>query len=285
MDHLKKVEWEVLIVDERRTQRVQKSCQKFYRIFSQIRSIFRLLLLSEPLKSNVEELVQFVNFLEPRKSVLPHGDESIQVAELRRRLAGRVLEYIPKNRLTEYWVPVEMTPTHLDQYYHILVNHYPTLSRNHRDHQIQEVVTKLRQSCNHPFLADPSFEQRTGQGLTPKELLDHHIDISGKMRLLHLMMPILKSAGLRVLIFSQETRQLDILERYMTQSHGSDSYERLDTDIAVNVKEAAIQRFNAEGSKRFVLLLKTGIHVSFRNVQFVLIFDSDWNNCKLHCSL
>lgn len=63
----------------------------------------------------------------------------------------------------------------------------------------------------------------------------------------------------------------------MTQSHGSDSYERLDTDIAVNVKEAAIQRFNAEGSKRFVLLLKTGIHVSFRNVQFVLIYDSDWN--------
>lgn len=50
MDHLKKVEWEVLIVDEGRTQRVQKSCQKFYRIFSQIRSVFRLLLLSEPLK-------------------------------------------------------------------------------------------------------------------------------------------------------------------------------------------------------------------------------------------
>lgn len=63
----------------------------------------------------------------------------------------------------------------------------------------------------------------------------------------------------------------------MTQSHGSDSYERVDYDIAVNAKEAAIQRFNAEGSKRFVLLLKTGIHISFKNVQFVLIYDSDWN--------
>jgi len=75
----------------------------------------------------------------------------------------------------------------------------------------------------------------------------------------------------------QETKQLDILERYMTQSHGSDSYERVDHDIAVNAKEAALQRFNAEGSKRFVLLLKTGVHVSFKNVQFVLIYDSDWN--------
>ena len=93
----------------------------------------------------MEELIQFVNFLEPRKSVFSHGDEMTQVAELRRRLTGRVLEYIPENRLTEYWVPVEMTLVHLNQYYNLLVRHYPTLSRNHRDHQIQEVVTKLRQ--------------------------------------------------------------------------------------------------------------------------------------------
>lgn len=93
----------------------------------------------------MEELIQFVNFLEPRKSVLTHGDDMTQVTELQRRLAGRVLQYIPENRLTEYWVPVEMTPVHLDQYYNLLVRHYPTLSRNHRDHQIQEVVTILRQ--------------------------------------------------------------------------------------------------------------------------------------------
>lgn len=75
----------------------------------------------------------------------------------------------------------------------------------------------------------------------------------------------------------QETKQLDILERYMTQSHGTDSYERVDSDLATKSKEAAIQRFNAEGSKRFVLLLKTGIHISFKNVQFLLLYDSDWN--------
>jgi hypothetical protein len=75
----------------------------------------------------------------------------------------------------------------------------------------------------------------------------------------------------------QETKQLDILERYMTQSHGSDSYERVDSDHATKTKEAAIQRFNAEGSKRFVLLLKTGVRISFKNVQFLLLYDSDLN--------
>lgn len=63
----------------------------------------------------------------------------------------------------------------------------------------------------------------------------------------------------------------------MTQSHGADSYERVDSDLAVKSKEAATQRFNAEDSKRFVLLLKTGVHIAFKNVQFVFIYDSDWN--------
>ena len=75
----------------------------------------------------------------------------------------------------------------------------------------------------------------------------------------------------------QETKQLNILERYMAQSHGYDSYERVDSDLATKAKEAAIQRFNAEGSKRFVLLLKTGVRISFKNVQFLLLYDSDWN--------
>lgn len=96
-------------------------------------------------QTNVEELAQFVGFLEPRKTLLMHGDETTQVAELQRRLSGRVREYMPSNRLTEFWVPVEMTPVHLNQYYEILVKNYPTLSRNRRDHQIQEVVMKLRQ--------------------------------------------------------------------------------------------------------------------------------------------
>jgi hypothetical protein len=53
MDHLKKVDWEALIIDEGRRQRPQKSHQKSYRPFSQIKSTFRLLLLSEPLKVRV----------------------------------------------------------------------------------------------------------------------------------------------------------------------------------------------------------------------------------------
>lgn len=64
----------------------------------------------------------------------------------------------------------------------------------------------------------------------------------------------------------------------MTQSHGTNSYERVDSDLAIKAKEAAIQRFNAEGSERFVFLLKTGAHISLRNVHLAIIYDSDLNH-------
>jgi hypothetical protein len=43
------------------------------------------------LQTNVEELSQYVAFLEPWKNLVMHGqDEGTQVAELQRRLSGRV---------------------------------------------------------------------------------------------------------------------------------------------------------------------------------------------------
>jgi hypothetical protein len=173
------------------------------------------------------------------------------------------------------------------------------------------------QSCNHPFLADATLEAQIGPGLTPREILEAHIQMSGKMRLLHLILPILQSAGWRVVIFAQvwldlldssrnlkllffvpllyfspsmlpssdllnllhfqETKQLNILDKYMLQLFGADSFERVDSDMAVNHKQLATQRFNSDSSKQFVFLLKSGIHISLRNVQLVIIYDSDWN--------
>ncbi len=66
------------------------------------------------------------------------------------------------------------------------------------------------QSCNHPFLADATLEAQIGPGLTPREILEAHIQMSGKMRLLHLILPILQSAGWRVVIFAQVW--LDLLD-------------------------------------------------------------------------
>ena len=79
------------------------------------------------------------------------------------------------------------------------------------------------------------------------------------MQLLELLLPKLKAAGHRVLVFSQMTRMLDVLEDYLlARGHG---FERLDGNVGSAERQLRIDRFNRDmGSKakeKFVFLLST----------------------------
>jgi SWI/SNF-related matrix-associated actin-dependent regulator of chromatin subfamily A member 5 len=71
--------------------------------------------------------------------------------------------------------------------------------------KLLNVVMQLRKCCNHPYLF---------QGAEPEPYTngEHLITNSGKMMLMDKLLPRLKQQGSRVLIFSQMTRLLDILE-------------------------------------------------------------------------
>ena len=64
----------------------------------------------------------------------------------------------------------------------------------------------MSRCCNHPYL----FEGVEDKSLPP--FGDHLVTNAGKMALLDKLLMRLKSQGSRVLIFSQMTRVLDILE-------------------------------------------------------------------------
>lgn len=72
------------------------------------------------------------------------------------------------------------------------------------------IMMQLRKVCNHPYLfreAEPG----------PPYTTDSHIVTNcGKMVILDKLLPKLESEGSRVLIFSQFTTMLDILEDYLT---------------------------------------------------------------------
>lgn len=67
---------------------------------------------------------------------------------------------------------------------------------------------------------------------------------SGKLMLLHKMMKKLKEGGHRVLIFSQMTKMLDLLEDFL-ENEGY-KYERIDGGVTGNMRQEAIDRFNGE---------------------------------------
>jgi len=81
----------------------------------------------------------------------------------------------------------------------------------------------------------------------------------------------------RVLIFTQMTKMLDVLERFLNY-HGH-VYLRLDGTTRVEQRQALMERFN-EDTRIFCFILSTrsgGIGVNLTGADTVIFYDSDWN--------
>ncbi|KAI5623239.1 helicase SRCAP isoform X2 [Silurus asotus] len=99
----------------------------------------------------------------------------------------------------------------------------------------------------------------------------------GKLQTLHILLRKLKSEGHRVLIFTQMTRMLDVLEQFLNY-HGH-IYLRLDGSTRVEQRQALMERFNAD-RRIFCFILSTrsgGVGVNLTGADTVVFYDSDWN--------
>merc|ERR1712241_1643757 len=107
---------------------------------------------------------------------------------------------------------------------------------------------------------------------------EHIIQNSGKMRVLDKFLPKLQEQGSRVLIFTQMTRILDILEDYCWfRNH---NYCRIDGQTPHEDRDRQIQEYNAEGSSKFIFMLSTragGLGINLYTADVVILYDSDWN--------
>jgi SWI/SNF-related matrix-associated actin-dependent regulator of chromatin subfamily A protein 2/4 len=101
---------------------------------------------------------------------------------------------------------------------------------------------------------------------------------SGKFELLDRLLPKLHRAGHRVLLFSQMTKLLNILEVYMQMYNFK--YMRLDGSTKTDERGKLLADFNKKDSEYFIFLLSTragGLGLNLQTADTVIIFDSDWN--------
>lgn len=111
-------------------------------------------------------------------------------------------------------------------------------------------------------------------GTTTEEI----VTASGKMMMLDRLLPHLQANGHRVVLFSQYTRTLDIIQDYL-EMRGY-QFTRLDGSTHRVNREVRITQFNSPGSKTFLFLLSTragGEGVNLYTADTVILFDSDWN--------
>lgn len=288
---LRRFAWEYIIIDEaHRIKNEKSSLSEQLRTF---KSRNRLLITGTPLQNNLHELWSLLNFLLPDVfgdsavfdswvSRQEEGEDSV-VQQLHRVLAPFLLRRIksdvekelkPKKELI---IPTQLTPMQIKWYKRILEKDIDAVNnangKRESRNRLLNIVMQLKKCCNHPYLFDGAEE---GPPYTQEM---HIVNNSGKVAFLHKLLARLKKQGSRVLIFSQMSRMLDILEDYCFYI-GNHKYCRIDGGTAHEDRIAAIDEFNREGSEKFLFLLTTragGLGINLTSADIVILFDSDWN--------
>jgi hypothetical protein len=99
----------------------------------------------------------------------------------------------------------------------------------------------------------------------------------GKLQALDKLLKELKQQGHRVLIFTQMSSMLNILEAFLSMHNYS--YFRLDGATKIEQRQYLMERFNTD-PKIFAFILSTrsgGLGVNLTGADTVIFYDSDWN--------
>ncbi|XP_052053519.1 chromodomain-helicase-DNA-binding protein 3 isoform X4 [Apodemus sylvaticus] len=285
------IRWACLVVDE--AHRLKNNQSKFFRVLNGYKIDHKLLLTGTPLQNNLEELFHLLNFLTPERFNNLEGfleefadiSKEDQIKKLHdllgphmlRRLKADVFKNMPAK--TELIVRVELSPMQKKYYKYILTRNFEALNSRGGGNQVSllNIMMDLKKCCNHPYLFPVAAMEspKLPSGAYEGGAL---IKSSGKLLLLQKMLRKLKEQGHRVLIFSQMTKMLDLLEDFL--DYEGYKYERIDGGITGALRQEAIDRFNAPGAQQFCFLLSTragGLGINLATADTVIIFDSDWN--------
>lgn len=300
--HLNKFHWRYLIIDE--AHRIKNENSLLSQIVRMFTTQSRLLITGTPLQNNLHELWALLNFLLPdvfsSDEVFQKWFSSVEALEgetvvdenrddakkqqeivgqlhavlrpfLIRRLKSEVEHSLPPKKETVLFT--KLTEMQLDLYRNLLKKDIDAINGKGGDRvRLLNILMQLRKCSNHPYLFD-GVEDRS---LDP--FGDHVVKNCGKLALLDRLLPRLKEGGHRVLIFSQMTRVLDILEDYCTMRQLK--FCRIDGSTDGELRDQQIADFNAEGSEIFVFLLSTragGLGINLATADTVVLYDSDWN--------
>ncbi|KAJ3140412.1 hypothetical protein HK100_009843 [Physocladia obscura] len=137
--------------------------------------------------------------------------------------------------------------------------------------KLMNLLLQLRKVCNHPYIL-PNAEPE------PFENGEHLVTASSKLMFLDKLLPQLREQGKRVLIFSQFTRMLDVLQDFMVLR--GEKFARLDGGTSRPRRNLDIRLFQRKDSPYNVFLISTkagGLGINLTSADTIVMIDSDWN--------
>eukprot|EP00796_Vickermania_ingenoplastis_P004442 gene4442-3241_t len=287
----KKVAWKYLVVDE--AHKLKNEDSRAHLALTSLTTWQRLIITGTPLQNNLRELWALLHFLAPDLFTeaaafeawfdTASGQQDAEVMSnihkmlaplMLRRLKMDVNTGIPPKK--EIYVSCKLTKKQREWYLHILSNDAEVLNKGKGGTSaLTNLLMELRKVINHPYLIDGVEEG-------PPFLINESIvKVSGKMQILDKLLHRLQSdveGHHKVLIFSQFTTMLDILEDYCKMRQFKT--HRIDGSTSGYDRETQMATFNAPNSESFVFLLSTragGLGINLQAANHVIIYDSDWN--------
>ncbi|OCF33191.1 helicase [Kwoniella heveanensis BCC8398] len=143
---------------------------------------------------------------------------------------------------------------------------------------LQNLVMQLRKVSSHPFLFDWPADPVTGNLVVNQDL----VNASGKMLLLNRLLDALFERGHKVLLFSQFTSMLDVIEDWAVHFKEL-KVCRIDGSTSQEDRRAQMHEYNNGGDspdacKLFLLSTRAGgLGINLVAADTVIFFDNDWN--------
>ncbi|XP_077981032.1 SWI/SNF-related matrix-associated actin-dependent regulator of chromatin subfamily A member 2-like [Glandiceps talaboti] len=310
---LAKLRWKYMIVDEGHRMK-NHHCKLTQVLNTHYLAPHRVLLTGTPLQNKLPELWALMNFLLPTifkscctfeqwfnapfattgEKVELNGEETILIIRrlhkvlrpfLLRRLKKEVESQLPEK--VEYVLKCDMSALQRVLYRFMQARGVLLTDGSDKGQKgkggtktLMNTLMQLRKICNHPFMfqhIEDSFCEHLGQtgGIVQGPDLYR---VAGKFELLDRILPKLKSCNHRVLLFSQMTSLMTILEDFF--AYRGFRYLRLDGTTKAEDRAKLLEMFNAPNSPYFIFLLSTragGLGLNLQAADTVIIFDSDWN--------
>ncbi|CAF3662859.1 unnamed protein product [Rotaria socialis] len=280
--------WKVLIIDE--AHRIKNSQSLLHGALKTLNVSCRILLTGTPIQNNLSELYSLLSFCAPNVFYSTHHEDFVQYFQninkdetrkkilisflkpfVLRRLKRDVLTDLPDK--TELMIYHDLSKIQKELYKAILTKNRSIFGPTEAGSKtsLVNIMMQLRKAIGHPYLF-PGVEPE------PFEMGEHLIEASGKLHILDHLLAHLYAKKHKVLLFSQFTMVLDVLQDYLTYREIY-KYERLDGSVRSEERFLAINNFNTKDDT-FIFLLSTkagGVGLNLVAADTVIFYDSDFN--------
>ncbi|XP_073301041.1 uncharacterized protein [Primulina huaijiensis] len=290
LDMLQCIRWKAIVIDDYQHSMVPNTLKPIKTLASDLR-VFLIIDRKEDMKSEYLNLLPWLD---------SHNDfhkvrclnfyKDVDSCKLEKLLCCTSIESTSEvSKFVEYWVPVQISNYQLEQYCDALLNSNALRSSSRSDlvGALRDILLTVQKCCDHPYLVDTSIQKALFAEQHPvAEILEIGIKSSGKLHVLDSMLSEIKIRGLRVVILYQmivgpEGATIgDILDDFLRQRFGENTYERVDARVTRSRKQSAMDRFNKRETGQFVFLLENracSSSIKLSSLDLIIIYDCDWN--------